>query len=89
MLWRADVLLFGRTTYEMMEAGWREPSEQMPDWTKPFAKTIGAKKKYVVSSTLKSVDWNAELVRDGLRRPRARFSLPAVRAGISIGKACR
>ncbi len=64
---RADVLLFGRTTYEMMEAGWREPSEQMPDWTKPFAKTIGAKKKYVVSSTLKSVDWNAELVRGDLR----------------------
>jgi hypothetical protein len=28
----------------------------------PFARTIDAKKKYVVSSTLDRVDWNAELV---------------------------
>jgi len=29
----------------------------------PFARTIGAAKKYVVSGTLDRVDWNAELVR--------------------------
>src|SRR2546423_15020643 len=29
----------------------------------PFARTIDAAKKYVVSSTLDRVDWNAELVR--------------------------
>jgi dihydrofolate reductase len=34
----------------------------MADWMKPFARTIDAKKKYVVSSTLARVDWNAELV---------------------------
>ncbi len=28
----------------------------------PFARTIDSKKKYVVSSTLDRVDWNAELV---------------------------
>ena len=28
----------------------------------PFARTIDAAKKYVVSSTLDRVDWNAELV---------------------------
>jgi hypothetical protein len=28
-----------------------------------FARTIDAAKKYVVSSTLDRVDWNAELVR--------------------------
>jgi len=33
----------------------------------PFARTIDAKKKYVVSSTLDRVDWNAELVRGDLR----------------------
>lgn len=33
----------------------------------PFARTIDAKKKYVVSSTLDRVDWNAELVRGELR----------------------
>ena len=65
---RADALLFGRVTYEMMEAGWR-PSKRagaMPDWTEPFARTIDAAKKYVVSSTLDCVDWNAELLRGDL-----------------------
>ena len=68
----ADALLFGRVTYEMMEAGWRWPAGQRPDWaapwTEPFARTIGAKKKYVVSSTLERVDWNAELVRGDLEK---------------------
>src|SRR5690349_19489249 len=67
---RADALLFGRVTYEMMETGWRSPASTaaMPDWTKPFARTINAAKKYVVSSTLERVDWNAELVRGDLGR---------------------
>jgi dihydrofolate reductase len=64
---RADALLFGRVTYQMMEAAWRSPrSGEMPDWTEPFARTIDAAKKYVVSSTLDRVDWNAELVRGDL-----------------------
>src|SRR5246127_4115141 len=65
---QADALLFGRVTYKMMEAAFR-PSERMgarPDWMEPFARTIDAKKKYVVSSTLTQVDWNAELVRGDL-----------------------
>ena len=32
----------------------------------PFDRTIDAAKKYVVSSTLERVDWNAELVRGDL-----------------------
>jgi dihydrofolate reductase len=32
----------------------------------PFARTIDAAKKYVVSSTLERVDWNAEFVRGEL-----------------------
>jgi dihydrofolate reductase len=65
---RADALLFGRVTYQMMEAAWRQPAQAgaMPEWTKPFARTIDAAKKYVVSSTLDRVDWNAELVRGDL-----------------------
>jgi len=60
----ADALVFGRVTYEMMEAGWRGPVPpgSRPEWMEPFARTIDAKKKYVVSSTLGHVDWNAELV---------------------------
>jgi dihydrofolate reductase len=63
---QADALLLGRVTYEMMEAGWRRPDPAMPAWTAPFARTIGAAKKYVVSSTLDRLDWNAELVRGDL-----------------------
>jgi hypothetical protein len=32
----------------------------------PFARTTDAAKKYVVSSTLERVDWNAELVHGDL-----------------------
>jgi dihydrofolate reductase len=66
----ADALLFGRVTYEMMEEGWRQPvpAGSRPDWMEPFARTIDVAKKYVVSSTLKRLDWNAELVRGDLRK---------------------
>src|SRR4051812_49150933 len=64
----ADALLFGRITYGMMESAWRGRAAlaATPDWTRPFARTIDAAKKYVVSSTLQQVDWNAELVRGDL-----------------------
>src|SRR5947209_7781944 len=65
---QADALLFGRVTYEMMEAAWRKlpRTGARPDWMEPFGRTIDAAKKYVVSSTLDRVDWNAELVRGDL-----------------------
>ena len=68
---QADALLFGRVTYEMMQAAWRWPAnglrpDWMAEWMEPFARTIDAAKKYVVSSTLDRVDWNAELVRGDL-----------------------
>jgi dihydrofolate reductase len=65
---QADALLFGRVTYQMMEAAFRPPvaTGARPEWMEPFARTISAAKKYVVSSTLDRVDWNAELVRGNL-----------------------
>jgi dihydrofolate reductase len=69
---RSDALILGRVTYELMEAGWREVAETgvrlewMADWMVPFAHTIHAMRKYVVSSTLTSVDWNAEFLRGDL-----------------------
>jgi dihydrofolate reductase len=65
---QADALLFGRVTYKMMEAAWRTWTGALPDWMEPFARTIDAAKKYVVSSTLDRVDWNAEFVRGDLRK---------------------
>ncbi len=62
---QANALLLGRVTYELMESAWRPPGqmEEMLDWMAPFGQTIDAAKKYVVSSTLDRVDWNAELLR--------------------------
>jgi dihydrofolate reductase len=58
----------------MMEAAFRPTAragampETMPEWMEPFARTMDAAKKYVVSSTLNEdqVDWNAQLVRGDL-----------------------
>jgi dihydrofolate reductase len=65
---QSDGLLCGRVIYDMMEAAWRRPvpAGTRPEWMEPFARTINAAKKYVVSSTLERVDWNAELVRGDL-----------------------
>jgi len=67
---RADAIIFGRVTYQMMEAAWRPSAETVPrpDWMEPFARAIDAARKYVVSSTLDRADWNAELVRGDLEK---------------------
>jgi dihydrofolate reductase len=70
---RADALLFGRVTYEMMESAWRQPvvdtwPDWMGEWEVRFAEAMHGAKKYVVSSTLSKVDWNAELVQTDLRQ---------------------
>jgi hypothetical protein len=60
--------LFGRVTYGMMEAAFRPEARTgaRPDWMAPFARAIDGAKKYVASSTLDRVDWNAELARGDL-----------------------
>jgi dihydrofolate reductase len=65
---QADALIFGRVTYEMMQSAWRGPAAlaAMPQWTHSFGRTIDAAQKFVVSTTLQQVDWNAELVRGDL-----------------------
>ncbi|MBI3130251.1 MAG: dihydrofolate reductase family protein [Acidobacteria bacterium] len=90
---QADALLLGRVTYELMEAGWRHPVPPgaRPAWTEPFARTIDAAKKYVVSSTLAQVDWNAELVRGDLgtavRRLKAMPGKGLATGGLSLPRA--
>ncbi len=68
---RADALLFGRVTYGMMESAWRRPpSGVWPDWMGEhdvrFAETIDQTPKFVVSGTLETVDWNAEMLQGDL-----------------------
>lgn len=69
-----EVLLYGRTTYPMMESAWRRPaSGGWPGWMDAsevaFAEVIDALPKVVVSGTLGSVDWKATLLLAGLPAP--------------------
>lgn len=90
---RADALLYGRVTYEMMESAWRRPvSGAWPDWMEPweipFAEAIDRTKKHVVSSTLRRVDWNAELVRgelgDAVRRLKEQPGAGLATGGVTL-----
>jgi len=87
---RADALLFGRVTYQMMEEAFRPDArtgawpEWLDDWMLPFARTIDAAKKYVVSSTLEHADWNAELVRGDLAEAVGRLRQASSR-GLFVG----
>jgi dihydrofolate reductase len=87
---KADALLLGRVTYEMMEAAWRAPArtgvrpDWMETWMEPFARTIDAAKKYVVSNTLERVDWNAELVRGDLGKAVQKLKQESGK-GLSVG----
>ena len=60
LLSEADTLIYGRTTYQLMESYWpavvREPTGNKP--TDDFAVLIDGISKIVYSRTLNNVDWN-------------------------------
>jgi hypothetical protein len=78
---RADALLFGRVTYEMMEAAFRSPARTgaRPDWMEPFARTIDAAKKYVVQPRIAG---RADVVRAAIEVRRLEAREPA---GVRLG----
>jgi dihydrofolate reductase len=56
---KADALLLGRVTYEGFAAYWPKQSDG-----DPFAKTINNVRKYVVSKTLRTLEWkNSTLLK--------------------------
>jgi len=90
---QADALILGRVTYGMMESAWRKPAtgpwpDWMEEWELPFAEAIDAAKKYVVSSTLPTVDWNAELLHgdlgDSVRRLKQQPGLRLWVGGVTL-----
>src|SRR5699024_6006282 len=87
---RADGLIFGRITYQMMEDAWRQPDgDTTPEADlDPFVAAIDPARKYVVSSTLDRVDWNSELIRDDLEIGRASCRLHSSHASIQTADAC-
>ena len=85
----AGALLLGRVTYEMMEAAWRLPATGASTAeVDPFARAIDATRKYVVSTTLEHVDWNAELLRGDLaaavRRVTRESRGPVLLGGVTL-----
>lgn len=70
---RADAVLFGRKTYEILAAHWPRVGDD-----DPIAAKLNSVRKYVVSTTLQTVEWNnstlisgdvAEAVADLKRQP--------------------
>jgi dihydrofolate reductase len=60
---RVDAVLLGRVTYQEWAGYWPTATDE------PFASFINPTPKYVVSTTLKSVEWqNATLVRGNLAK---------------------
>ena len=92
---RADALLFGRVTYEMMESAWRQPAtgtwpDWMDEWEIPFAEAIDRAKKHVVSSTLREVD-PEQISAYGVAAGRATQDPPGARSSRSrrCERSCR
>ena len=87
---RVDALLYGLGDVPDDGVGVaRKPStgawpDWMGEWQIPFAEAIDQTKKYVVSSTLSSVDWNAELVRSDLGQAVTQLKR-GVGEGLSVG----
>jgi dihydrofolate reductase len=86
---RADALLYGRVTYQMMESVWRKPATgtwpaEMGERDVRFAEAIHRAEKHVVSSTLGEVDWNAELVTGELGQAVERLKAEPGQ-GLSVG----
>jgi len=63
----AGAMLFGRVTYELMEAAWpqvaRDPKATATN--RDWAKKLDAKRKYVVSTTRRAFPWNNTVRVDG------------------------
>jgi dihydrofolate reductase len=55
---KSDAMLMGRNTYQALSTAWSERDGE-------FAETINAIRKYVISSTLRSTDWNNSTILSG------------------------
>lgn len=85
----SDAELYGRVTFEMMREAWKRPDDGvwpdgMDDGEQEFADTLDRAKKYVVSTTLDEVDWNAELVQGDLAEAVRRLKEQPGK-GLSVG----
>src|SRR5690348_15394893 len=67
-LFKADALLLGRRTYQGFAAAWPTMTE-----TGAFGERMNSMPKYVVSTTLSEMTWNASLLRGDLAEELSRL----------------
>ena len=68
LLFRADALLLGRKTYEGLSAGYTAMAEGEPGPPNDFVARMNAIPKYVASTTLTELSWNATLLSGDVAR---------------------
>lgn len=66
LLKTADVMLYGRKTYQIMVDSWPTVplNTSLPDYMIDFANTLNPMKKIVFSKTLQQVAWNTTLMQE-------------------------
>ena len=85
----SDAELYGRVKVEMLRAAWKRPDagvwpDGMGEGAQELADPHERAKKYVVSTTLDEVDWNAELVQGDLAEAVRRLKERSGK-GLSVG----
>jgi dihydrofolate reductase len=66
LLKTADAIVLGARTYQVLESFWPTAAENPSTYPhdRPLSKQINALPKFVVSTTLQSVNWNATIIRE-------------------------
>ena len=86
----AGAMLWGRVTYELMEAYWpavARGDEEAPPAVREWAVTLETKPKYVVSSTRKDFPWNNSHHVTGDLRTSVQALKEATPGGVLLGSA--
>jgi dihydrofolate reductase len=75
LLQTADLLLYGRVTYELMVNYWPDATSDpnATDSMKRFANTVNPKRKIVYSKTLNQAGWNTQVV--GALKPKDIYAM--------------
>lgn len=65
-LFASDALLLGRTTYQMFASYWPSATEESDGSPRDFINRMNSLPKYIASTTLRTVEWNARLLTGDL-----------------------
>ncbi len=83
----AGAMLFGRTTYELMESAWPAVArdDNAPRASRDWARRLEAKRKYVVSASRRDFPWNNTLRVEGDLHDAVQRLKESTPAGLLVG----